>query len=119
MLKIKRIYEEPSKEDGKRILVDRLWPRGVSKEKANLDDWPKEIAPTNELRKAFHQGKIPFETFTKAYLQELAQNPQAENFRFHIEKALSAGNVTLLYGAKDPVHNQAAILQVWLKNTNN
>ncbi|WP_239257129.1 DUF488 domain-containing protein [Listeria ilorinensis] len=119
MLKIKRIYEQSSKEDGIRILIDRLWPRGISKENADLDDWSKEIAPTNELRKAFHQKEISFEAFEKAYLKELAENPQAADFRAYIKKVLSEGNVTLLYGAKDTAHNQAVVLQEWLQNINN
>ena len=110
---IKRIYEQPSADDGFRVLVDRLWPRGVSKEKAALDLWDKDIAPSNELRLWFSHDPAKWEEFKKRYREELDSAPDAVNL---FKKALSGQKkVTLLYGAKDPAHNQAVVLQEYLK----
>ena len=109
-IKIKRIYEGYNPDDGQRILVDRIWPRGVSKEAAHLDEWLKELAPSTDLRDWF--GHIPerFDEFCERYHAELDQNPTAQaNIRQILEKSRS-GQVTLLYSAKDTEHNQAVAL---------
>lgn len=106
-LKIKRIYETPDEADGYRILVDRLWPRGVSKEQATIDEWLKEIAPSPELRDWFGHKPERFEEFRIRYQTELADNDAILKI-----KKLETENktVTLLYAAKDPVHNHAVVL---------
>jgi uncharacterized protein YeaO (DUF488 family) len=109
MFKVKRIYEEPDKEDGYRILVDRLWPRGVSKEKAKLDGWIKEIAPSNELRKWYGHELDKWPEFKAKYLKELHEKKdllkQLKTMaKFHKK-------VTLLYSAKDEDHNNAVVLE--------
>jgi len=106
---IKRVYEKPAKSDGRRILVDRLWPRGVSKRAAALDGWEKEAAPSPALRTWFDHKPERFAEFGKRYRAELKANPAVEALR-----ALT-GKVTLLYGAKDPKINHAAILARVLK----
>src|SRR5690606_14806904 len=107
-IKIKRIYEDASTDDGYRILVDSIWPRGVSKEEAKLDDWKKEIGPSNELRKWF--GHVPdrFDEFAKRYIKELGDKKED---LIEIGKLAKNNTVTLLYGAKDTRHNQAVVLQ--------
>jgi len=106
--KIKRVYEEPDKEDGVRILVDRLWPRGLKKEKAKVDIWIKEIAPSTELRKWFAHDPDKWEGFIKRYRQELKKNKeQVSLLKDHLKK----GTVTLVYAAKDEEHNEAIVLK--------
>lgn len=105
---IKRIYEDSSKNDGYRILVDRLWPRGVSKEAANLDEWDKNIAPSSELRKWFDHKEERLQEFTLRYKEELMSQKDALN---RILKIAQTQKVTLLYGAKDPEINQAVVLK--------
>lgn len=107
-IKIKRIYEDPSDDDSYRILVDRVWPRGVSKEDAKLDDWKKEIAPSDELRKWFDHDPDKFDEFEKKYIKELED--KAEDIDA-IRKQANKHMVTLLYGAKDTEYNQAVVLQ--------
>lgn len=111
--RIKRIYEPIGADDGYRVLVDRIWPRGVSKEKAALDQWIREIAPTDELRHWFDHDPVRFEGFTKKYIAELDTNSAVDELRSAI-----AGQpiVTLLYGAHDEKHNQAVVLQRYLQN---
>ncbi len=106
---IKRAYESPSPNDGTRILVDRLWPRGLSKAKAALDGWNKDVAPTPSLRKWFDHRPERFKEFTKRYRAELAHNPAVADLR-----ALE-GKVTLVYGARDPAINHAVVLAKVLK----
>lgn len=112
MVQIKRIYEPTDKSDGYRILVDRLWPRGVSKEHAALDLWLKEVAPSAELRTWF--GHIPerYEEFAARYRTELAANPAADELRNIVK---THPRVTLLYSAHDSEHNQARVLLDYLK----
>jgi len=105
---IKRVYEEPDREDGMRILVDRLWPRGLSKEKAQVDLWLKDIAPSTELRKWFSHDPDKWTEFQARYRKELKS--KAELLAELREKA-AKGQVTLLYGAKDEVHNEAVVLK--------
>lgn len=108
----KRIYDEPADDDGYRVLVDRLWPRGVSKEDAQLDEWLKEIAPSTELRKWFDHDPDKFDEFKKRYEAELAEK---EEVLYLVEKA-SQQPVILLYAAKDETHNHAVVLKKILKN---
>ncbi len=107
-IKIKRVYEQPDKEDGTRILVDRLWPRGLTKEKAKADLWLKEIAPSTELRKWFGHDPGKWEEFKKRYLDELKSNDGPISA---LKKQMQKGVVTLVYGAKDEEHNEAVVLQ--------
>jgi len=109
---IKRVYDEPKKSDGTRILVDRLWPRGLSKEKASVDVWLKEVAPSNELRKWFSHGAAKWVEFQKRYAEELKANPEGlAALRAEAKK----GPITLLYGAHDEEHNQAVALEKMLQ----
>ena len=110
-LKIKRVYEAPEKADGQRILVDRLWPRGLSKDKAAVDLWLKEIAPSTELRKWFNHDPEKWAEFKKRYLAELKANPEVKE----LKSAIKSGTVTLVYGARDVEHNQAVALQELLE----
>ena len=107
-IKIKRVYEKPGKDDGKRILVDRLWPRGLTKEKASIDLWMKEIAPSTELRKWFGHDPDKWKEFGKRYSEELRKNEEQVSL---LKEQLKKGTVTLLYGARDQEHNQALILK--------
>jgi uncharacterized protein YeaO (DUF488 family) len=107
-LKLKRIYDAPSADDGYRVLVDRLWPRGVSKEDAKLDEWDKEIAPSTELRKWFNHEKDKFEEFAKRYREELNEK---EDVLEELRKIGNNKTLCLLYAAKDPEINQAIVLK--------
>lgn len=111
-IKIKRVYEEASDTDGYRLLVDRIWPRGVSKEEAKLDEWNKEIAPSTELRKWFDHKEERFEEFASKYKNELKEH-QKELKR--IKKISEKQQLCLLYGAKDEKHNQAVVLKTVLE----
>lgn len=113
MLKIKRVYEKPDKNDGFRVLVDRLWPRGVSKEKAKLDLWLNDIGPSDKLRKWFNHEIEKWEEFEEKYKKELKSNP--ESLKKLQEVIKKEKTVTLLYGAKDTEHNQAVVLFKLLK----
>ncbi|MEP7376847.1 MAG: DUF488 domain-containing protein [Chitinophagaceae bacterium] len=112
-LKIKRVYEKPAKGDGKRILVDRLWPRGLTKEKASIDLWLKDIAPTTELRKWFGHDPDKWKEFKKRYHQELKNNKEQVSILY---EQLKKRVVTLVYGAKDEQHNEALVLKEWLSH---
>ncbi len=108
---IKRIYENFAETDGFRILVDRLWPRGLKKEEAKIDVWFKEIAPSTSLRQWFHHEESNWPTFVKRYEEELAKNEARLQFLALVK---AHAKITLLYGAKDPMHNQAEVLKAWL-----
>ncbi len=110
-VRIKRVYDEPAKEDGKRILIDRLWPRGLTKEKAQIDLWLKDIAPSAELRNWFGHDPAKWTEFQARYWAELEANTGAIS-TLHDE--LEKGPVTLVYGAKDERHNQAVALKTYL-----
>lgn len=114
-IKIKRAYEDVSKQDGYRILVDRLWPRGVTKERAQIDEWVKEVAPSTELRKWFHHDPTQWEEFEKRYRKELADKREALH---KIAKRAKEGTVTLIYSAKDEEHNQAIVLKSLIEAIN-
>ena len=107
-LKLKRIYEPPSSADGHRVLVERLWPRGVSKQAAHLDDWLKEIAPSPELRRWYGHQPERWPEFQKRYRAELAGNGALVD---QLISRLEGGNVTLLFAAKDEARNSAVLLK--------
>ncbi|MFW3613789.1 DUF488 domain-containing protein [Billgrantia antri] len=109
---LKRAYEAPSSRDGYRVLADRLWPRGVSKEGARIDAWPKEAAPSDVLRKAYHDGKLGWGEFRRRYLAELKS--QRDTLRELAERARK-GNMTLVFSSKDERHNNAVVLKQYLQ----
>lgn len=111
--KIERIYESTASDGSYRVMVDRLWPRGISKERAALDEWNKEIAPTDELRKWFNHDPEKFPEFSRRYMKELNNNPAAAEAKNNWNEQSA---VTLLYGAKDTEHNQAIVLKKWLED---
>lgn len=113
-LRLKRVYSSPESSDGLRILVDRLWPRGLKREVACVDQWNKAVAPSPELRAWFHHAPERFNLFRAAYLSELDKNPASRQFVDDCRTRLRDGNVTLLYAAKDTTHNHAVILLEWL-----
>jgi len=113
-IQVKHIDDPPSSEDGVRILVDRLWPRGLTKEKAAVDAWMKEIAPSPGLRTWFGHRPERFAEFNERYERELKEDPVRKELANRICQMAAEKNVTLLYAAKDPVHNHAIILQRWL-----
>jgi uncharacterized protein YeaO (DUF488 family) len=110
-INIKRVYEKPAKSDGIRILVDRLWPRGMTKERADIDLWLKNIAPTTELRKWFDHDPDKWKEFQKKYHQELKKNKEQVSL---LNEQMKNGVVTLVYGARDEEHNEALVLKEWL-----
>ena len=110
-IKLKRVYDKPDASDGIRILVDRLWPRGLTKEKAKIDIWAKEVAPSNELRKWFHHEVGNWDEFIKRYHKELAANNSAV---VELKKKIGQHSVTFVFGAKDTVHNNASVLRDYL-----
>jgi uncharacterized protein YeaO (DUF488 family) len=111
-IRIKRVYEVPLKDDGTRVLVDRLWPRGLTKEKARVDVWLKDIAPSSELREWFGHDPKKWTEFQKRYGNELDANVSIVN---ELKDLLSQGSVTLVYGAKDEQHNDAVVLKAYLE----
>lgn len=114
-LQCKRIYEPANETDGFRILVDRLWPRGIKKEKAHINLWAKEIAPSNELRKWFSHDPLKFDTFKKRYRKELICNPASQKFGNLCLQKIKEQNITLLYAAKNEQYNQAVVIKEWLE----
>lgn len=107
MVRIKRVYEPAEAGDGYRVLVDRIWPRGVSKEQARLDEWLKEVAPTSELRRWFGHDPEKFTEFSQRYRTELADSSALAELQ---EIVARENQVTLVYGARDELHNQAVVL---------
>jgi uncharacterized protein YeaO (DUF488 family)/uncharacterized OsmC-like protein len=112
-IKIKRVYEQPDKDDGKRILVDRIWPRGISKDKARLSDWRKDLAPSNDLREWFGHDPERWEEFKERYQAELEEAGKMGDLRDIADRA-GEENVTLLFGAKDTKHNNARALEAFV-----
>ncbi|MDQ0895650.1 DUF488 domain-containing protein [Agromyces ramosus] len=108
---IKRVYEPAEASDGYRVLVDRLWPRGVSKEKAELDEWAKDAAPSAALRTEWHRNRERFDEFAATYRSELDANPAAQAL---LQLGREHDRVTLLFGARDELVNHAAVLLDWL-----
>lgn len=113
-LKTMRVYSKQETGKGYRVLVDRLWPRGIRKDVLALDAWKKEVAPTAELRKWFGHDPDKFDAFRAFYLAELDQNEEAARFVKETAVLLKTQDVILLYGAKDEEHNQAVVLLDWL-----
>ncbi len=112
-LTIKRVYEKIGKDDGKRILIDRLWPRGLSKEKAEIYLWVKDIAPSTSLRKWFSHDPAKWADFQKRYLKELENKTKQINL---IKTIANKEKVTLVYGSKEEHFNDAVVLQNYFKN---
>jgi uncharacterized protein YeaO (DUF488 family) len=113
-VKLKRAYEKPEKADGTRILVDRLWPRGLTKVKANVDLWLKEIAPSTELRKWFGHDPKKWRSFRARYHTELKRHPDQLEL---VKSTAKEGTVTLVYGARDQEHNEAVVLKQLLERS--
>ena len=113
---IKRAYEPPEAADGCRILVDRLWPRGMTKDRLHADGWAKHISPSPDIRKTFGHKEENFDTFRVAYLIELNTNPQKDEFIMLAKECLGNGNLTLLYAAASEKVNHAVVLQEWLES---
>jgi uncharacterized protein YeaO (DUF488 family) len=111
MIRIKRAYEPPDKADGKRFLVERLWPRGMTKQALALDGWLKDVAPSNELRQWFKHDVAKWAKFQERYFAELSNNPEAIK---PLSNASGTGNITLVYSAKDERHNSALALKKYL-----
>jgi uncharacterized protein YeaO (DUF488 family) len=111
MIKLKRVYEKPSRDDGLRVLVERLWPRGLSKERAKVDLWLKEVAPSPELRKWFGHDPARWVEFQERYFKELAVNADAIK---QLRQRSRRGTVTLVYAARDEQHNGALALKRYL-----
>ncbi|HEY6944242.1 MAG TPA: DUF488 domain-containing protein [Candidatus Acidoferrum sp.] len=113
MVRIKRVYEEAKKDDGYRVLVDRLWPRGMKKEAARVDLWMKNVAPSDQLRKSFHHDPVKWPDFQKKYQAELKSKKEWLAQLKALEK--EHGTLTLLFGARDTERNQAVVLAEALK----
>jgi uncharacterized protein YeaO (DUF488 family) len=114
--RVKRIYEPASADDGYRVLVDRLWPRGVSKQKAHIDAWLKDIAPSDTLRKQFHGQAETWKEFVAAYARELKEEP-AKTAAAQLRERAKHDAVALLYAARDENHNNAVALKEWLERS--
>ncbi|MEJ8566195.1 DUF488 domain-containing protein [Elongatibacter sediminis] len=112
-IRTRRIYQEPSRSDGLRVLVDRLWPRGVSKEDAALDAWLKSLAPSDELRKWFHEHPDEWSQFCARYHDELDQQDEVVD---DLLERIGEGRATLLYASRDSEHNNAVALQSYLQH---
>jgi protein of hypothetical function DUF488 len=114
-LQTKRIYLEQAETDGFRILTDRLWPRGVAKEKAAIDYWAKDFSPSTHLRKWFDHKEELFPRFRELYREELENNPDKESLIQLVKEHLEKENVSLLFASKEEKMNQAVVLLEWLK----
>ncbi|MER5636095.1 DUF488 family protein [Kitasatospora sp. NPDC002227] len=109
-VRLRRVYDSPDPEDGTRVLVDRLWPRGLAKAVAQVDDWPKELTPSNELRRWYHTQEGEWDEFRRRYEAELAA-PEAAEALDRLRSLAAAGPVTLLTAVKEPDHSHASILR--------
>jgi uncharacterized protein YeaO (DUF488 family) len=112
-IRLKRAYESPAPYDGYRVLIDRLWPRGVSREKARLDEWARELAPSTELRRWFGHDPARFSEFRRRYIEQLAT--QEEKLQ-ELRRRARSGTLTLVYGARDTEHNDAVVLEEILRS---
>ena len=112
MIRCKRVYDAVGQGDGQRVLVDRLWPRNKRKDELH-GQWLREVAPSTELRKAFHQGEVDFAAFSQRYRQELAAHPE---HWYALLDLMAKGDLTLLYAGKDTEHNNAQVLARWLED---
>jgi uncharacterized protein YeaO (DUF488 family) len=108
-VRIRRVYEPPEPADGVRVLVDRLWPRGLSKDAARVDEWPKALTPSTELRRWYHQGEGSYEEFAERYEAELA-DPEVTGLLDRVRELASTGDVTLLTASKTPEQSHATVL---------
>ena len=111
-IRTKRIYEEAAKSDGRRILIDRLWPRGVSKARARLDHWARDVAPSDELRRWYRHDPAKWEEFRKRYFAELDANPEG---LAALRDALGSGTATLVFSSKEERLNNAGALREYLE----
>lgn len=111
MIRVKRVYDDPAADDGCRVLVDRLWPRGLTKDRAALDAWLKEVAPSDALRKRFHGGEMDFTAFVDEYRAELDANGELDELRTLVAEH---DDVTLLYAVRDEQQNHALVLRDWI-----
>jgi uncharacterized protein YeaO (DUF488 family) len=111
-IKLKRAYSAPARSDGYRVLVDRLWPRGVTRDALRLDAWAKDLAPSHELRKWIHSDMSRWSEFKRRYFEELAAHSEAVS---EVLKKAQGRTVTLIFAARDPEHNHAAVLQEYLE----
>ena len=107
--RIRRVYDPPEPDDGVRVLVDRLWPRGLSKEAAHIDEWPKALTPSNELRRWYHAGQGSYEEFASRYEAELTAPAAAESLS-RLRESAASGTVTLVTAVKSPEESHAAVL---------
>ncbi len=114
MVKLKRVYEPPDREDGKRILIDRLWPRGIKKEDAKIDEWIKEIAPSTELRKWFSHDPVKWPEFRRRYRKELKDMSDVVT---RLTEQAKRSTITLLFAAKDAAHANAVVLKEVIDQT--
>ncbi|MEU6146790.1 DUF488 family protein [Streptomyces sp. NPDC047081] len=108
-VRVRRVYDPPEPDDGVRVLVDRLWPRGLKKEAARVDEWPKGLTPSTELRRWYHAGEGSYEEFARRYEAELAE-PEAAELLGDLRGRVRKGPVTLLTSAKEPERSHAAVL---------
>lgn len=111
MIRIRRVYDPPAEDDGLRVLVDRLWPRGLQKAEARIDQWLKELAPSNELRRWFGHDPARWEEFRRLYFAELSTRTETVEM---LRRRIHEGNLTLLYAAKETRFNNAAALAEYL-----
>ncbi|NKQ58859.1 DUF488 family protein [Amycolatopsis sp. K13G38] len=111
----RRIYDQPARSDGMRVLVDRVWPRGMRKDDAHLDEWLREIAPSTELRQWYKHDPDRFAEFRRRYLIEL-QDPQRRELAQHLRSLARTQHLTLLTATRDVEHSQAAVLAEWLSH---
>ncbi len=108
-VRVRRVYDDPSPEDGTRVLVDRIWPRGLARARAGIDHWAKEVAPSTELRRWYGHDPARFEAFRRRYLAELAEPERQEAVR-HLRELARSGRLTLVTATRDLDHSQAAVL---------
>ena len=114
-LRWKRIYDTAEEDDGFRILIERLWPRGISKADAQLGAWARDVAPSAALRSAFHRNEMDYKTFAESYEKELQDNDEMTKFIEEIKNKLKTGNVTLLYASREPEHSQIPVLRSFIE----
>ncbi|MFD6324873.1 DUF488 domain-containing protein [Streptomyces sp. NPDC058442] len=108
-VRVRRVYEPPEPDDGVRVLVDRLWPRGLAKDMARVDEWPKGLTPSTELRRWYHMDERPYEEFRGRYEAELS-TPEAAELLHHVRELAAKGRVTLLTAAREPATSHAEVL---------
>lgn len=114
-LRWKRVYDTAEEDDGFRILIDRLWPRGISKADAQLGAWARDVAPSAALRSAFHRNETDYKTFAESYEKELQDNDEMTKFIEEIKNKLKTGNVTLLYASREPEHSQIPVFRSFIE----